>query len=129
MMSDLKWLTIEQRHNLHTSVMVYKVMNSLAPNHLCKYFTELSDRNITRGKTRVLLEIPTKRLACGQRTFQYRGIKLWNDIPRHVHETCSLDSFSRLLCYCCLIFNGQLKHDYVLNNYISVIYVPDFHVI
>ncbi len=24
MMSDLKWLTIEQRHKLHTSVMVYK---------------------------------------------------------------------------------------------------------
>ncbi len=36
MMSDLKWLTIEQRHKLHTSVMVYKVMNSLAPNYLCK---------------------------------------------------------------------------------------------
>ncbi len=32
MMSDLKWLTIEQRHKLHTSVMVYKVMKRLAPN-------------------------------------------------------------------------------------------------
>ncbi len=57
-MSDLKRLTIEQRHKLHTSVMVYKVMNSLAPNYLCKYFTELSDRNITRGNTRGVLEIP-----------------------------------------------------------------------
>ncbi len=49
MMTDLKWRTLEQRHKLHTSVMVYKVMNSLAPNYLYKYFTELSDRNITHG--------------------------------------------------------------------------------
>ncbi len=69
MMFDLKWLTIEQRNKLHTSVMVYKVMNSLAPNYLCKYFTELSDRNITRSNTRCLLEIPKKQLACGYRTF------------------------------------------------------------
>ncbi len=58
MMSDLKWLAREQRHKLHTSVMVYKVMDSLAPNCLCKYFTELSDRNITRDNKRGLLEIP-----------------------------------------------------------------------
>ncbi len=78
MMSDLKWLAIEQRHKLYTSVMVYKVMNKLAPNYLCKYFTERSDRNIRCGNTRGLLEIPEKQLACGQRTFQYRG-NLWND--------------------------------------------------
>ncbi len=66
MMSDLKWLTIEQRDKLHTSVMVYKVMNSLAPNYLCKYFTELSDRNITCGNTKGLVEIPEKQLVCGQ---------------------------------------------------------------
>ncbi len=95
-MSDLKWLTIEQRHKLHTSVMVYKVMNSLAPNYLCKYFTELSDMNITHGKTRGLLEIPKKQLARGQRTFQYRGTKLWNDIPQHVHDASSLDTFHRV---------------------------------
>ncbi len=88
-MSDLKWLTIEQRHELHTSVMVYKVINSLAPNYLCKYFTELSDRNITHGNTRGLLEIPKKQLACGQRTFQHRGTKLWNDIPQNVCEASS----------------------------------------
>ncbi len=69
MMSDLKWFTIEQKHKLHTYVMVYKVMNSLAPNYLSKYFTELSDRNITCGNTRGLLEIPKKQLASGQRSF------------------------------------------------------------
>ncbi len=51
MMSDLKWFTIEQRHKLHTFVMVYKVMNSPAPNYLCRYFTELSHRKITRDNT------------------------------------------------------------------------------
>ncbi len=61
MMPDLKWLTIEQRQQLHTSVMAYKVMNSLAPNYQCKYFAELSYRNITCGNTRGLLEIPKKQ--------------------------------------------------------------------
>ncbi len=46
-------------------IILYKVMNSLAPNCLCKYFTELSDRNITCGNTRGLLDIPKKQLACG----------------------------------------------------------------
>ncbi len=52
-LQNLKWFTIEQTQKLHTSVMVYKVMNSLAPNYLCKYFTEqLSERSITGGITR-----------------------------------------------------------------------------
>ncbi len=71
-------------------------MNCLAPNYLCNYFTELSDMNITCGNTSGLLEIPKKELVCGQITFQYRGTKLWNDIPQHVCEASSLDTFHRL---------------------------------
>ncbi len=59
MMSDLKWLTIEQRRKLYIYVMIYTVMNSLAPNYLCKYFTKLPDRNIIRGNIRGMFEIPT----------------------------------------------------------------------
>ncbi len=54
MMSD-----VEQRHKLHTSVMVYKVMNRPST----KYFTELSDKSITCGNTRGLLEIPNSQVS------------------------------------------------------------------
>ncbi len=101
-MSDLKWLTIEQRHKMHTSVMVYRVMNNLVPNYICKYFTELSD--ITSGNKRGLLEIPKKQRSCGQRTFQDRETKLWNDIPQHVCEASSLDTFCRLYSATAVLF-------------------------
>ncbi len=119
MRSDIKWLTIEQRHRLYTSVMVYTVMNSLAPNYLCKYFTDLSDRNITCCHTRGLLEILKKQLGCGQRTFQYSWTKLWNDIPQHVCEASSLDTFRRLYSATavkCLMVNLSQTFGHLYSN-------------
>ncbi len=88
MISDLKWLTIEQRHKLHTSVMIHKVMTILAANYLCKYLTELSDRNITHGNIKGVLEIPKNIPVQRNKAVE------WD--PHHVCEANSLNTFCKL---------------------------------
>ncbi len=75
MMCQLKWLKVEQRHQLHEYVMMYKVINIIASQYLRDYFTELTDAHATCGSCRHLLEIQKKYIVSWQRTCQYLGTK------------------------------------------------------
>ena len=47
----------------------------------------------TRQKNDV--ELPKCRLKTGQRSFAYRGAKLFNDLPKNIRETNDLNLFKK----------------------------------
>ena len=60
--------------------MTYKCMNHLAPSYLSSKFVKRSDIHNRRTRNREALQIPFFRSASGQRSFAFRGARLWNNI-------------------------------------------------
>ena len=79
--------------------MVYKILNGLAPERLKMYFTPVSDvsaRN-TRETDENLLYLPKCRLELTKKSFSYRAIKLWNNLPLYIRQAPTLDCFKKAL--------------------------------
>ena len=94
-LSDLRWLSIRQRHDLHTAVMIYKIKNNLAPSNLSQLLTYVSSVNAyeTRGAVNGDLAVPNVRLVAKKRTFEYRASEIWNSIPGSVRTQMNVKSF------------------------------------
>ena len=100
MLRDLKWMSVKQRHDYHTAVMMFKCINGLAPAYLADMF-KCSNTNVHRYPTRVQnvsvesgqLYLPKVSLECGKRMFNYRGVLLWNDIDQNVRVNDSVSTF------------------------------------
>ena len=79
---ELGWQTIEELIDKESKTMVFKSLNDVAPQYLCKLFTKnsaCSSRNLRNGKTD--LRLPKKNSANGQKCFSLRGAKLLNSLP------------------------------------------------
>ena len=77
-----------------TSSMVYKSLNSLAPQYLSDLFVRLSElhsRELRNSGTD--LAIPLLRTANGQKSFSYRGASLWNSLDLDKKEAPSINAF------------------------------------
>ena len=89
-----------KRRFKHVCVMVYKILNGLAPKTLTllfKYVTNVSERT-TRQAVNKLLYIEKPRLEMTKRSFRYRAAVCWNSLPVHIREAPSLDTFKSALC-------------------------------
>jgi hypothetical protein len=95
MMENLKWLNVKQRCELHTATMVYKIKNNIAPPYLTQLLSnEHSSHSYeTRSTIRGDLNVPNARLKAKQRTFQYRGSNIWNELPINIRNAPSLNAF------------------------------------
>ena len=81
LIQDLGWPTIVQLIQRETSTMTYKCLNQLAPTYLSGCFSKLSDyhtRFLRNSGTDV--HIPRMKTSNGQKSFAYRGTKVWNDL-------------------------------------------------
>ena len=68
--------------------MVYKSLNALAPDYLRNIFQkvfEATNRQLRNSKTD--LRLPLLRTSTGQKSFAYRGARVWSDLdikrPHH----------------------------------------------
>ena len=76
--------------------MVYRSLNALAPDYLQNIFQKVSEttnRQLRNSKTDVRL--PLLRASIGQKSFAYRGAKVWSDLNSIVKASSSLCSFRR----------------------------------
>ena len=88
------WLTIRKLIDFETSKMVYKSQNALAPDYLGSIFqkvSEATDRQLRNSKTS--LRVPLLKTSTGQKSFAYRGAKLWNALDSGVKASSSLYTF------------------------------------
>ena len=87
------------RRKKHTCIMTFKILNGLSPlaiSEKFKYVHEISSRE-TRQSNDMKLYIPKPRLELIKRSFIYRASMLWNDLPIHVRQCTTIDSFKLAL--------------------------------
>ena len=94
---ELNWLPVEKLLLERETVMAYKCLNGLAPDYLVDKFIKRSDIHDRSTRNHDLLDIPLYRTAAGQRTFNYRGAKIWNDLDDKLKNITSITIFKKEL--------------------------------
>ena len=83
---------------LNDLLMVHKCIHNLIPSYLTGKFTQRSKihgRN-TRGSGE--FDLPFCRLKTGQRSFAFRGAKLYNNLPNEIKQTSDVKKFKAKVC-------------------------------
>ena len=78
MLKELHWLPVAKQLEVRDILTAFKCIKGLAAPSLCHTFLTRSQVH-TRNKDK--LHIPSFRSATGQRSFSYRAVQLWNDLP------------------------------------------------
>ena len=92
----LGWLPIDVRIHYFTAVAMFNIMIGQAPVDLVNMFTQTNsvhDHN-TRGCTNI--RVKRYNLSIGQRTFAYRGAKVWDNIPEHIKNVTTVECFKTM---------------------------------
>ncbi len=55
--------------------------------------TRLTQSNSVNTRNKDKLDIPLYNSASGQRTFHYRAVSIWNELPNHIKDIDTLDRF------------------------------------
>ena len=79
---------------LQKANLMYKCVNTLAPNYLCNMFTPTALSFDLRDASQKLY-LPKPRTDYLKRSFSYSGASLWNDLPEDIRTTTSLSNFKR----------------------------------
>ena len=98
LLQRLGWPSVHKLINKETCSMVYRSLNSLAPQYLSDLFVRLSEvhpRELRISKTN--LAIPMLRTGNGQKSFAYRGASLWNSLDLDTKMAPSINAFKSKL--------------------------------
>ena len=95
-LTQLNWLTVTNTLNFKDAIMTYKCLNGLAPTYLFDRFKKRSQLYNSNTRRKDMLQIPFYRSAAGQRSFLYRAVKIWNDLPEVLKSADCVTSFKVL---------------------------------
>ncbi len=96
LLAKLKWMSLMDTVLYRKAVMVYKLLNGLAPGHMQDMFKYVIDVNVrsTRNADKSKLYLPGgKTLKKYTDNFSYSGGMISNTIPSDVREAESLTAF------------------------------------
>ena len=90
MIGELGWPTLESRHNILRTVMMYKIMNKLVdvPTDAILFPSTLQ----LRGHTKMIQQLSCRVNAYANSFFPH-AIKLWNDLPQYLINSPDLHTF------------------------------------
>jgi hypothetical protein len=92
-LNDLNWKNLEDKLSFNEAVIMFKIVNNLAPSYLSKRFTKKESRYNTRNNDGLYMDKPNTEYK--KRSLSYRGAKLWNSIDRNVKNTDDIMSFKQ----------------------------------
>ena len=97
-LNDLHWLTIHNRIKFKILLLTYKVLNGFAPTYLSELTQPYKNQRNLRSNNQYLLRVPKSRTTTfGDRAFSVCAPKLWNNLPRDVKSSPSIDIFKKKL--------------------------------
>ena len=96
-LKELKWLNITDQLYFRDAVLVFKSLHHLTPYYLSEKFKRNSEMHSRVTRNVNDLHLPLCRLVTGQRTFSFRGAKMWNSLPPEIKSEQSLKSFKHKL--------------------------------
>ena len=95
---ELRWRALAHERRTKKGIMMYKVLNNLAPEYLKDLFRETNqvhDHDLRNSDLNLLPPKPKSNLL--KKSFSYSGAVIWNSLPRHVRLANSLTEFKRSL--------------------------------
>ena len=95
-LKSLKWLNVRDKRLFNDLVMVYKCLKNLTPGYLHRRFQYRAKTRQRVTRQNKDLTLPPYRLATGQKTFSYRGAKLYNSIAKDIRDTGNFIAFKYL---------------------------------
>ena len=92
---QLNWLSFNDRCKYHTSVLVYKVINHMAPTYMSDILTfSRNERHNLRSSTHNDLVLQGKpRTNYFKDSFSYFSMRIWNDVPVDIRLVTKIQSF------------------------------------
>ena len=93
LLKELGWLAIKEHLQYRDAVLMYKCMYNQAPSYLSQMFTKRNQIHDRETRNQNELDLPKYRTATGQRTFKYRGTKIWNALDEELKSTANLKHF------------------------------------
>ena len=90
---DLKIFNIHNIYHYHMCLLMFKIYKGQSPLLLRNMFT-LSD-NVNNTRQMFNYNLPLFRLAICQKSFGYKGVKIWNYIVSHVNLNFTTITFKK----------------------------------
>ena len=99
MLDVLSWMPISSQTRYHTLVAVYKCTHGLVPSYLHKTFIQISRIHSYSTRQANQSNLFTRRPTLSQykRSFTYRGVVLWNQLPEQIRSAETLNTFKAKL--------------------------------
>ena len=93
----LGWLSIQNRLEYHKSVLMYKCINSSAPDYLCNVFDINTHSNVysLKSSAKGNLFVPRPNSNFMKRTVHYSGTILQNSLPPNLKLIQNIDLFKK----------------------------------
>lgn len=85
-LKELHWIPVKKHLYYRDAVLAFKCMKGMAPKYLSSQF-------ITRESVSRRTNIPLFTSATGQKSFQYRIAKLWNELPSNIKLCETISNF------------------------------------
>ena len=92
-LKELHWLPVKEHLYYRDAVLAFKCMNGMVPEYLSSQFTARGAVSGRKTRQSGQLNIPLFTSATGQKTFQYRITKIWNDLPSNLKLSRTISSF------------------------------------
>ena len=96
-LKQLCWMPVKDHLFYCDALLTFKCMNGMATTNLSSRFIKrgtISGRS-TRNENK--LDIPRYKTAMGQRSFLYRAVTIWNNLPRDIKLSSLMSIFKRKL--------------------------------
>ena len=92
---SLNWMTLRERINYFSCSLMYKCINSIAPNYLSDnvLMQDIFNQRSTRTTNQCMVVIPQPRTEIFKQSFAYKGAVLWNMLPINIKLSTSLSQF------------------------------------
>ena len=97
MFNDLGWATLKDMRLQQKAIMMFKVVNGLAPSYLKNIFNHDDECIYNLRRSNKNLRIPKARTDYYRYSFAFTGAKLWNSLPDDLKEETSLHQFKKRL--------------------------------
>ena len=93
-MRQLKWMTVDERHEYFLSITAFKALHHLAPPYISNEFTFRKDIGLrTSEKTKLDVFLPSFTSTVKDKSVLTRSAKIWNNLPLSVKSSETLERF------------------------------------
>ena len=93
---QLGWYSLAEMRNQQKAIMMYKIVNGLAPSYMADMFSSQYGSQVHNLRNSTLnFEIPNARTELYRNSFAFTGEKIWNELPGDLKNVSSLNAFKK----------------------------------